>query len=171
MEINEQVAASTDGESPMTAIPPFETLETLRQLKASYFRLLDTRQWDAWGEVFTVDAVMDMPEAELHCEGRAEIVGRVREIFTGAITVHHGHTPEIKLIDAEHAEGIWAMEDFLIWPPQQGETAAVRTSRGYGHYYERYVLDEGVWRIEYTTLDRLYSGYETQYRSVRHGGS
>ena len=30
-------------------------IEQIRQLKARYFRLLDTKQWDEWGEVFTVE--------------------------------------------------------------------------------------------------------------------
>ena len=36
-------------------------IEAIRQLKARYFRLLDTKQWDAWLEVFTEDF-----QAEIH---------------------------------------------------------------------------------------------------------
>ena len=32
-------------------------IEAIKQLKADYFRLLDSKQWRAWGELFTEDAV------------------------------------------------------------------------------------------------------------------
>lgn len=30
-------------------------IEEIKQLKARYFRLLDTRRWDEWAQLFTVD--------------------------------------------------------------------------------------------------------------------
>ena len=41
-------------------------IEAIKQLKARYFRCMDTKDWDGFRDVFTVDAVL---EAE----------GRVRE--------------------------------------------------------------------------------------------
>lgn len=35
----------------------FEDIEQIKQLKAKYFRFVDTKQWDAWGELFTEDVI------------------------------------------------------------------------------------------------------------------
>ena len=41
-------------------------LEAIRQLKARYFRLMDTQQWEAWADCFTADV-------SAFYEGRAPI--------------------------------------------------------------------------------------------------
>ena len=47
-------------------------LEEIKQLKARYFRLMDTKQWDAWGDVFSEDCSMDSgPPGSLRCAGGA----------------------------------------------------------------------------------------------------
>ena len=71
-------------------------IEAIKALKARYFRLLDTQQWDEWGLVFSEQVVMEVPEAEMVNHGRAEVVDTVRAALTGARTVHHGHMPEIE---------------------------------------------------------------------------
>ena len=37
-------------------------IETIKQLKARYFRLMDTKDWDGLAEVFTADVVIDVSE-------------------------------------------------------------------------------------------------------------
>ncbi len=64
-------------------------------------------------------------------------------------TVHHGHMPEIEVVDATHARGIWAMYDRLEYPDG-------RVRSGAGHYDEEYRLVDGTWRIARMTLNRLY---------------
>lgn len=134
-------------------------IEEIKQLKARYFRCLDTKDWDGFAAVFTSDAVMDM-RGEMRdrtTEGIGLIVG-AREIAAfvrGAVhdvsTVHHGHMPEIEITGDASATGVWAMEDKLWWP----EGAPLRTMHGYGHYHEEYVRTDAGWRIAKTTLTRL----------------
>ncbi|HET6506983.1 MAG TPA: SDR family oxidoreductase [Baekduia sp.] len=131
-------------------------IEALRRLKASYFRLVDTKRWEAWGELFTEDAVLDhranRPEPLV---GRAEIVAQVSAGLEGVTTVHHGHMPEIDVLDATHAEGIWAMEDLLVY--DAGHPSGLARCHGYGHYHERYVKGaDGRWRIAHLVLTRLH---------------
>ena len=38
-------------------IDQMNDLEAIRQLKARYFRLMDTQQWDAWADCFTCRCV------------------------------------------------------------------------------------------------------------------
>jgi hypothetical protein len=130
-----------------------DDLESIRQLKARYFRLMDTKDWEGLASVFTDDVRIDMIN-----EGGAITVGLddylpflVSQIGTAA-TVHHGHMPEITLLTPEEATGIWAMEDELWWP----EGSPVSYVHGYGHYHETYAKHDGDWRIKDMTLTRLH---------------
>jgi len=125
-----------------------DDLEAIRQLKARYFRLMDTKQWDAWGEVFSEDAVLQAsPDPEERFVGREEIVARVSGYLADAVTVHHGHMPEIQ-VDGDRATGIWAMFDYVDMPQL--------VLRGAGHYHEEYLRDAGRWRIRASRLTRLW---------------
>jgi uncharacterized protein (TIGR02246 family) len=129
-------------------------IEAIKQLKARYFRLMDTKQWDAWGELFT-------PDCRLYSEpgggrpgiewvGRDEIVERNRAALEGSRSVHHGHMPEIEITGPTTARGVWAMYDFLTW-----NGAGCRAYEGYGHYQETYEKQDGAWRIKSLRLTRL----------------
>jgi hypothetical protein len=133
------------------------SIEAIKQLKARYFRLLDTQQWSDWGDVFAQDAVMDVSDDTGNEEtglvhGRDRIVKAVSGILTGARTVHHGHMPEIEVIDADHASGVWAMCDTVDFA-SDGETP--RGMCGSGWYHETYERADGAWRITSMRLERL----------------
>jgi uncharacterized protein (TIGR02246 family) len=128
-------------------------IEEIKQLKARYFRSLDRKDWDAFGGVFTRDAVLEVPEAGMVVHGRDAIVEAVSDALAGSTTVHHGHMPEIEITGAGAAQGIWAMFDYVEWPAPDG--GARSGLRGYGHYVEEYVRDEGRWRIARSRLERL----------------
>ena len=93
-------------------------IEAIKQLKARYFRFLDLKRWDEFGQLFTedghLDASDDVPDAVV--TGRAAIVDVVRGGVGEAITLHHGHMPEIEITGPGRARGIWAMEDYLEFP-------------------------------------------------------
>jgi uncharacterized protein (TIGR02246 family) len=134
-------------------------IEAIKRLKASYFRCMDTKDWDGFAEVFAPDAVMDM-SSEMRdgrtkgsgiTTGNREIAAFVRAAVDAVQTVHHGHMPEIELTSPTTATGIWAMEDKLRWP----EGSPIRTMHGYGHYHETYEKVDGRWRIKTITLTRL----------------
>ncbi len=73
--------------------------------------------------------------------------GLVRQTLEGASTVHQVHMPEIT-ISGDYADGIWAMQDRLIWPGGASLT-------GYGHYAEHYIRRDGTWMIARSKLTRL----------------
>ena len=128
-------------------------IEAIKRLKARYFRLMDTKRWDEWGLVFTTDCVMEVPEADMVSVGRAEIVRAVSTLLEGVRTVHHGHMPEIEVTGTDTARGVWAMFDYVEWPPAEtGERVGLN---GYGHYLEEYAREDGEWRIARTRLERL----------------
>jgi hypothetical protein len=126
-----------------------EDRAALHDLKARYFRLVDTKCWDAFALVFTSDAVLDIPEMKFLARGRDEIVAGVRGALEGVLTIHHGHMGELSRVDATHATGIWAMEDRVYWSP-------THSLHGFGHYHERYRVQDGEWRIEHSRLSRLH---------------
>ena len=141
----------TDPAGPSTA-DALHAIEQIKQLKARYFRLLDTKRWDEWGDVFTPGCVMEVPEADMVSQGRDEIVRGVSGALEGVRSVHHGHMPEIELTGPDTAQGIWAMFDYLEWPASDGNTSGIK---GYGHYYEEYARDGGQWRISRLRLERI----------------
>jgi hypothetical protein len=125
-------------------------VEAIKQLKAQYFRTLDTKDWDAMRQVFTDDVVMDTTASPggAVVSGADEFMVFLLGMIGDVITVHHGHTPEIELTSATTATGVWAMEDMLRWPDG-------REMHGYGHYHETYERLEDGWRIKTLTLTRL----------------
>jgi uncharacterized protein (TIGR02246 family) len=130
-----------------------DDIEAIKRLKARYFRTLDTQAWDEFGLVFTRDAVLEVPEVDSVSEGRDAIVDMVSRSLAKARTVHHGHMPEIELTGPDTARGIWAMADYVEWPPREsGERVGIQ---GYGHYREEYAREDGEWRISRSRLDRL----------------
>ncbi len=124
-------------------------LEEIKQLKARYFRHMDCKEWDAWGDVFTDDCHMDnAAPGDPPVEGRANIVAFVRKAIDHMITTHHGHMPEITFRSADEATGVWAMFDYLEAPGYD--------MKGWGHYHETYRrCADGKWRIAKTKLTRL----------------
>jgi hypothetical protein len=133
-------------------------LEAIRQLKARYFRLMDTQQFDDWHTCFTDDVtaiyegaprVADDLPTDIELQGSAALIAGVRSLMTGAQSIHQGYMPEISLHSATTASGIWSMYD------------QVRLStcifEGWGHYHEDYVKEKGQWKIKKIHLTRLHT--------------
>jgi hypothetical protein len=128
-------------------------LEAIRQLKARYFRMMDTKDWDGLAAVFTDDVVIDMTgEGAGVTRSVAEYMPFLRDAIEPVLTVHHGHMPEITFTSATTATGIWAMEDKLWWP----EGSPIKHLHGYGHYHETYEKGADGWRIKTMRLSRLH---------------
>ncbi|MFO8101752.1 MAG: nuclear transport factor 2 family protein [Dehalococcoidia bacterium] len=138
-------------------------IEEIKKLKARYFRLMDKKLWDEWGEVFTDDATLQYgPNPADVFEGREGIVEGLSNILADAVTVHHGHMPEIEIIDDSTARGAWAMFDYIEM------TGLIL--KGYGHYEEEYVKENGRWKIKNLRLTRLRvdttrTGENSQWKS------
>jgi hypothetical protein len=130
-----------------------DDIEAIKQLKARYFRCMDTKQWDEMKQVFAPDVRVDM-EAEgggTHTDRDSFMTMLVANVGD-VVTVHHGHMPEITLTSPTTATGTWAMEDHLWWP----EGSPLKHLHGYGHYHESYEKGtDGEWRIKQFTLTRL----------------
>ena len=129
-------------------------IEAIKQLKARYFRTMDTKDWDGMRRVFADDVRMDTTSSGggvVH--GADEFMVFLRGVIGDVVTVHHGHMPEIEMTSPTTATGIWAMEDRLRWPNGA-------QMEGFGHYHETYEKVDGEWRIKSSTLTRLRVDFE-----------
>lgn len=145
----------------MTEIEQLLAREAIRETKARYCRLLDTKCWEEWGQVFTADVEMDIsddvkniPGAATFVQGRHTVVEQTRAIISQGNYMHHVHSPEIEFITDDEAQVIWAMEDWMTFPDDV--PAPFTSQRAFGHYHERYRLDDGAWRIAAIKLVRIH---------------
>lgn len=125
-----------------------EEIEDIKRLKARYFRLLDTKQWEALRDVFTDDFVGEFhgPHPVSRVASGDEMVEVTRGFLADVLTVHHGHMPEIEITGPDTASGIWSMVDIV----RLGAGFV-----GYGHYHDDYRKEKGCWRIARMRLTRL----------------
>jgi hypothetical protein len=148
------------------AVAKLIAIEDIRQLKARYFRLMDTRDFDAMAQVFCRDAVFDCsegfgvqpvggawkgPVGPVTC-GREAIMAWIRDAFANATSAHHGHCHEVTIDSETEARGVVAMEDYIFGLDRETEMLHAA-----GHYHERYRFEDGAWRIAETKLTRLFN--------------
>jgi hypothetical protein len=131
------------------------SIEEIRQLKYRYFRTLDLKLWDEFGDCLAEDVVarygtqaMDKP---LHYDNRADVVEFMSgNLGPGIVTIHIASHPEIS-VDGDKATGSWGFEDTVIVPDFKV------IIRGGGYYVDEYRKDpDGKWRIAATKYERIY---------------
>ncbi|WP_308162708.1 nuclear transport factor 2 family protein [Nocardia alni] len=127
-------------------------IEDIRQLKARYFRCVDLRLWEEFADLFTEDLVVDFAESTSDPKGKTEFLASVARHFRSGYSVHHGHIPEIDVVDDTSATAIWPMYDRVESPADSGYVS----HEGWGHYTETYrKCDDGKWRICRSRLTRI----------------
>jgi SnoaL-like domain len=142
-------------------------IDAIKQLKARYFRFVDTKDWEGVASLFAPDAqferrgavnVLDpwtgawtppLPEEPDVRSGRAEIVKMMRAAVGNMRTVHHGYMPEVEILDKVTARGIWAMSDEIR------DVSHRLVLRGSGHYHETYERDAEGWLIKSARITRI----------------
>jgi len=130
-----------------------DDIEAIKQLKARYFRTMDTKDWGSLAQVFTDDVEVDVTgDGGGVTRGATEFLSFLQSVIGNAVTVHHGHMPEIEITSPTTATGIWALEDQLWWP----EGGPFAHMHGFGHYHETYEKSEAGWRIKSLTITRLH---------------
>ncbi|MGO4649537.1 nuclear transport factor 2 family protein [Nocardia sp. 2YAB30] len=136
-----------------------DAIEAVRQLKYRYFRTLDLKRWDEFGDTLAVDATgrygTHALGEPLNLDGRDAITAFMREnLGPSVVTVHIANHPEVS-IDGETATGSWAFEDRVI-ATQYGVLI-----RGAGYYTDTYRRDtDGRWRITSTSYQRIYESMQ-----------
>jgi len=145
----------------VTDLEKLLAIEEIKQLKAHYFRAIDTKSFEELRNVFAPDGEFDATDAvrdpvkgapegsgELPVmKGIDNIVAIVTQALTPAQSAHHGHIPEITITSDTTATGIVPMEDVVLNGGSE--------MRGFGHYHETYEKIDGKWFIKTSKLTRL----------------
>lgn len=138
----------------LVSIESLVAVQEIRQLKARYWRCIDLKLWDELSDgVFAPDLQADYTGTGGGTyASAAETVTMLSSVLGDAVTAHSGGEPEIDLIDATTASGIWSFQDRLVWPH------GILT--GAGHYHESYRRTEHGWRIAVSRITRLWEEFE-----------
>jgi ketosteroid isomerase-like protein len=136
-------------------------IEKIRTLKARYCRFLDTKQWEAFGQLLSEDVVVEFYDTagklQMKVEGRDELMRRLPAYFDPAQSVHQVKHHEIELLTPTTAQAIWAVEDIVtFFDPVYSPSAVIH---GFGYYHEHYRKTAGEWRITGYRLERLKLDY------------
>ena len=133
-----------------------EAIEYIQQLKARYFRFLDTANYEGLETCFTADASAYFKggnyEFTLNGWSELEIFYR-RSITEKKFGVHNGHHPEIT-VTGDYATGIWYLTDTFI------NLKDNTTLRGTALYTDDYVRIKDTWKIKHTAYERLFEEIE-----------
>src|SRR5262245_47228553 len=129
-----------------------QEIEAIKRLKYVYLRCLDLKQWSEMEQCFTEDATASYSDGKYAFAGRDKIMQFLRAALGGSnmITSHRVQQPEIDLIGAATATGVWALDDTVI------DTKSNTTIRGAAFYRDEYVKLGGQWKIAATGYQRLF---------------
>lgn len=142
----------------MDALQKLLAENEIRVLKARYCRFLDTKDWNGLASLFLEDAILDVEQdtdiPPIH--GRDAIIGQIRVAVIDAATSHQVHTPEISVNDNDTAQGVWAMQDRVVWKAGTSPIAGVASITGYGQYHETYSRSAVGWQFASLRLTRFH---------------
>lgn len=130
-------------------------LEEIKVLKSRYFYYVDGKAWNRLrDEVFTEDCEFEVPDAAIH--GVEAFLARISPTLDTAVSVHHGHMPEIAFTSPDTATGRWAMDDVIRWPTDKPFRRKYTLLRGSGYYHDSYLRTAAGWRISTMRLTRAF---------------
>ena len=139
-------------------------IEEIKQLKARYFRGVDTGNAEMVRAILAEDCFLDYrgcctdPATGSDFMPALNVVLRGKESWSskglsaaGIVSVHHGYNCEVTLTSNTTANGIWSMTDRLFMPP--GAPFAVMT--GFGYYHETYQKADDAWKLKTLRIERI----------------
>jgi len=134
----------------------FEVSEAIRSNKARYCRFVDTKQWDELAKLAlpeTTYTFFDVAGEPLYQFASTQAWLKVTtESLEGAHTSHRVCNSELSMISDSKVAAIWAMEDYLIFKPENGKPS--KKMHGYGHYHETWERRGDDWFLSKLELKR-----------------
>ena len=148
----------------MSELDLLSAAHEIMQLKARYFRGVDTCDGDLVRGMLAEDCVLDYmgcctdPKSGKDYIPAMNVVMRGRDSWRsdgmsslGIVSVHQGHNFEVQFTDDRTAKVIWSMTDRLWFPP--GWEYSLMT--GHGHYHETYQKSGAAWKLKTTRITRI----------------
>ncbi len=132
---------------------PLEELELIRRLKYRYCRCIDTANIQELADLFTEDASVCYVGGSYRFEaqGREQILDALSTAFhSEAIALHHVNHPEIDVLSATEATGVWYLKDWFC------DLRHKIITDGSALYRDRYVKQDGRWLIQHAAYERIY---------------
>ncbi|MGA1463536.1 MAG: nuclear transport factor 2 family protein [Steroidobacteraceae bacterium] len=132
-------------------IRQLEDREAIRELVARYTMVVDDRDIDAIGELFTPDGSFRSKDGVIVSRGRAEVIEAYHKRFAAlTLTLHVGHDHLIKFDDADPdlARG-WLTSHAEVHRNGRTMVAAMR-------YEDTYRRHDGCWRFQDRLIHFLY---------------
>lgn len=151
----------------MDAIERLEIAEAIRNIKATYWFAVDTKDWTLFASTLTEDSILDMRADQARMFGQdyrnlpsveeaiangdpavivgaATIVEGTRTTAQDWMTFHLGGAPIITVTGSDTAKAIWPFSDYL--------DSGTHSLKGYGHYHDEYRKVGDRWLISYVSF-------------------
>lgn len=143
---------TTEPGRPVDSSTQLLDIEAIKQLKHAYFRLLDSKDFDALGALFAHNATTSYESGTYSHTGRDEAISFLSSSLGDRSIIHEhlGHHPEITLTSDTTAVGNWYLHDRVMIPSVDFELG------GTAIYTDEYVKVDGVWLISHTGYVRVY---------------
>ncbi|MEH6549452.1 MAG: nuclear transport factor 2 family protein [Pseudomonadales bacterium] len=128
-------------------------MEAIKQVKHTYFRCIDTANWEELRQICHSDLAVHYVGGgyEFDLKGREEFIGAMEMAFhSEAVGRHNGYMPEIQMLSDTEATGIWYLYDHF-W-----SLNANHLTHGTALYWDRYLKVDDRWVIKDTRYERLY---------------
>ncbi|WP_205737330.1 nuclear transport factor 2 family protein [Halioglobus japonicus] len=139
-----------------TELGRLSAMEEIRQLKARYLNACDRQDPGAVRDCFAEgEVIIDMSYFG-HCANRDEFVDGIfipRGCHDYVLDMHHCANPEIAIVDAERATGVWSLNYRNINTNDQTVTMISAL------YHDEYRRVDGLWKIARS---------RTEYRTALH---
>ncbi len=128
-------------------------IEAIKRVKHAYFRCIDTGNFEELAAYFHPEVTVHFRGGtyEWKLQGRTEYLASISQSFhTRSVGHHNGHHPEIEILSATEATGVWYLSDNMWIMSDKAFTT------GTAIYWDRYEKVEGRWLIRDTQYERLY---------------
>jgi hypothetical protein len=149
----------------MTESERLTAIEEIRQLKAKYWRGVDSNDGELVRSILAEDCTLDYrgcctdPLTGVDHAPMMNLVMTGRDSWNTAnlegpktITVHQGHQSEITITGENGGEGIWYFTDRFFMP----EGSPFARLIGYGTYHDTYEKTDDGWKLRTTRIERIW---------------
>ncbi len=128
-------------------------IEAIKQLKHAYFRCVDTANLEELATLFHDDVTVNFKGGtyEWKLQGKQEYLDNIGVSFSReSVGQHNAHHPEIQVLSATEATGLWYLADNMWILNHNAKT------HGTALYWDRYLKVDGRWLIKDTRYERVY---------------